>query len=326
MLIAVGLPSPACTEGRAPFSSKAGRCGALFTAPNPWTRDVAASPRSPQSAPIIASLAASGGWGAGELRIDFSIDVLTADASTPMRAFAPTSEFYRPDCDEVPFPVPAAGSLEGEDGYACTRGGDCHLLVVHRPTRKLYEMWRADISGGAFRGGCAVVWDLDRSYPESLRGENCTSADAGGFPIAPMLFSADEIAQGSIDHAIRFVLPNDRIRHGGYVHPGSHSTAAASGGPKAPPYGVRLRLRHSYPLASLSPGARVIARALQRYGMLLADGGTIALTARSDRRTRHTWSEVGVDATSLAAIQVSDMEVVEMGDVVPYTGDCRRNE
>ena len=58
--------------------------------------------------------------------------------------------------------------------------------------------------------------------------------------------------------------------------------------------------------------------------MILADGGEIALTAQSDRFTTHTWAEVGVDTRSLAAIAVTDMEVVDLDDPIPYAGDCVR--
>jgi len=161
---------------------------------------------------------------------------------------------------------------------------------MHRPTRRLYEMWRANITAAGFNGGCLAVWDTARVPPPNGRGEQCTSADAAGLPIAPLLFSADEVAAGSIDHAIRFILPNARIRARTYVHPATHATGATTGPATAPPYGARLRLRADYPLASLpNEGARVVARALQRYGMILADGGNVALTAQSDRFTRAKW-------------------------------------
>jgi hypothetical protein len=251
--------------------------------------------------------------------------VLQGDSSTPFLNFTPTSDFYSPDCDHVPFPVPPGGALEGETGYQCLSDGDCHLIVVHGPTKKLYEMWRANIVGSSFMGGCAAVWDLTKAYPPSLRGDQCTSADAGGFPIAAMLFSADEVASGAINHAIRFILPNARMRSGVYVRPATHA-GGPSGGSSLPPYGVHFRLRSDFPLATLpSEGARVIARAMQRYGMILADGGNIALTAQSDRFTTHKWSQVGVDTYALRNIQVSDMEVVGMGTPITLTYDCVRN-
>jgi hypothetical protein len=323
LLVALALAG--CASGRPSRLHDLPAGESLFSAPNPWNTDVSARPVSASSGAVIGWLAGHGGWGTGALRIDFTIQVLQAGDAAPFRAFTPTSDFYTPDCDLVPFPVPAVGALEGEDGYRCTQDGDCHLIVVHAPTRTLYEMWRADLPGSAFNGGCAVVWHLDRAYPADLRGDDCTSADAGGFPVAAMLFSADEVAAGSIDHAIRFILPNERIRSSVYVHPGTHSTRPTSGGPDAPPYGVRFRLRADYPVGTLAPGARVVARAMQRYGMFLADGGQIALTAQNDRFTAHKWAEVGVAEDALAAISVTDMEVVEMGDPIVYRGSCRRN-
>jgi serine/threonine-protein kinase len=226
----------------------------------------------------------------------------------------------------VPFRIVPGGAIEGEAGYECVSDGDCHLIVVHGPRKRLYEMWRANIVGGTFYGGCAVTWDLTKAYPPNLRGEGCTSADAGGFPIAAMLFSADEVAAGAIEHAIRFILPNDRIRDNVYVHPGTHSTGPTSGGPDAPPYGVRFRLRADYPLDTLpNEGARVVARALQKYGMLLADAGNIALTAQSDRFTTNKWADLNMDSYALADLQVTDFEVVDMGDPINWSGDCILN-
>ncbi len=224
--------------------------GRYFPSGAPWMQDVSHAALDSESSAVIAWLDGQG-FGLGRMQIDFSIEVLEADASTPIRAFTRTDDFYSPDCDFASMPVPVGGALEGETGYACTGDGDCHLLVMHRPTGRLFEMWRANITASGFNGGCLAVWDTTRAPPPNGRGEQCTSADAAGLPIAPLLFSADEVAAGSIDHAIRFILPNARIRARTYVHPATHSTNATSGPATAPPYGARLRLRADYPLASL---------------------------------------------------------------------------
>lgn len=324
--LASALLLASLTVGCGEPSSEPRHGTSVFEKPNPWTKNVGGMEKNPESDQIIGWLAKNGGWGNGELRIDFSIHVLATDGGTEKREFDPTGNFYEPDCDHVPFPVPKGGAIEGEEGYSCDQGGDCHLIVVHEDEKKLYEMWRADISGGSFRGGCAAVWDLTKEYPDTLRGDGCTSADAGGFPIAAMLFSAEEIQRGSIDHAIRFILPNHRIRDNTYVRPATHTTNATSGGPDAPPYGVRLRLRENFPMESLpTDGARVVAKALQTYGMLLADGGNMAFTAASDRFSDVKWEDVGIDSFSLTSIQVEDMEVVDMGEPIEWSGDCVRN-
>ena len=287
-----------------------------------FDRDVSGAAPAAGSKQIIGSLRASGGWGNSDrFWIDFSFDVLAADHTTPHVAFTPTGDFFTPDCDHVDVPIPPGGNVEGESDYSCTGGGDCHLLVYDKDAAKLYEMWRADISG-AFTGGCLAVWDLGQGYGDSLRGDQCTSADAAGYPISPLLFTADEVAAGHIDHAIRFVLPNDRVRMG-YVRPATHATET-TGLAGAPYYGVHLRLRADYPIDSLpTEGARVVARALQKYGMYHADGGEVALTAATDRYTTAKWGGL-LGTEDLAALAVEDFDVIDHGAMIPLTNKCSR--
>jgi hypothetical protein len=303
-----------------------------FPASSPWYQDVTAAAVDGQSAQVIAGLAARG-WGTGAVRIDFSIEVLRADAAIAPRVFTRTADFYDPDCDFVPVPVPPGGHVEGESNYACAGDGDCHLIVLQGT--KLFEMWRANIAGGTaqgspFQGGCLAVWDTTRDYWRAVaggyaRGDQCSSADAAGYPIAPLLFNADEVKAGAVAHAIRFILPNDRIRKGEYVHPATHSGAGkGTPAPDLVPYGARLRLKPAVDLQALpSDGARVIARALQKYGMFLADGGNIALTAQSDAYTRAKWSGL-LTAAALSSLKVTDFEMVAAGPRVPLTLDCQR--
>jgi serine/threonine-protein kinase len=297
--------------------------GPYFTTPMFWNRDVSTEPASGSSATMLGALRDAGGWGnADTMQIDFGFDVLNADSTTPMRAFTPTDEFYSPDCDHVEVPVPPGGNVEGESGYACTTDGDCHLIVSDPANGKLYEMWRADMTS-TFQGGCLAVWDTHKTYTDTLRGDQCTSADAAGFPIAPLLFTADEVAAGQINHAIRFILPNNRVRRG-FTRPATHATDT-TGSASAPAYGVHLRLRADYPLDSLpNEGARVVARAMQKYGMYHADGGNIALTAQSDRWTTAKWDGL-LDAHDLAGLKVEDFDVIDEGSMVALTSDCTRN-
>jgi hypothetical protein len=320
--IEIGSIQSGSTQSVAPDPAQA-----LFQKPTPWTKNVSALSKNASSDAIITWLNNAGGWGSGnKLKIDFGLTVLEATSATPKKSFIATDEFYSPDCQQVSFPVPAGGALEGESGYACDNDGDCHLIVVHKTENKLYEMWRANMTGGTFYGGCAVVWDLLKAYPDNLRGEGCTSADAGGFPIAAMVFTPAEVQSGTIGHALRFILPNNRIRKKVYVHPGTHSTFATSGGTNAPPYGVRFRLRKDYPLQNLpSDGARTIAKALQTYGMFLSDGGNIAMTGASDKYSSVKWSSLNVNNLSLTSIKVTDMEVVDMGAPIQWSGDCTLN-
>ncbi len=293
----------------------------LFPPDAPWNQRIDSAAVDGESAAIIAALQAHG-WGAGHIQIDYSIHVMCdADGSAPRMAFTQTGDFYEPDCDSAPVPIPVGGHLEGETGYSCDGDGDCHLIVIAPTEHRLYEQWRANINGGTYEGGCLAVWDTAVAPPAAGlgRGDGCTSADAGGFPIAAMLFDADEIAAGHIDHAIRFILPNDIIHRGVFVHPASHSAGGSSAADSLP-YGARLRLRSdrmSAVMAALpNDAARVVAQAMHDYGMILSDGGNIALTAEDDERTTAKWATVlgtGLDPRDLDSIEPSDFEMVDGG-------------
>ncbi len=298
-----------------------------FPAGAPWAQDISHAALDPRSFNITNWLDSVGGWGHGRMQIDFAIRVVQASSTTPNVPFRKGNNWISPDSDSpAQVPLPTGGGMEGQDGYRCpTDQQDCHLIVVDRGHNKLYEAWGADYEKDALRASILAVWDLSRVYPPTGRGEQCASADAAGFPIAPLLFNADELAVGSINHAIRFVLPNPRIRRAVYVRPATH--AGAPDGPlNAPPYGARLRLKASYDLSRLSPAAQVVARAMQKYGMFLSDDGNVALTAQNDKDTATKYSDVNFGPHDLQDLKVTDFEVVDSGPSIPSNHTCIRNQ
>ncbi len=314
--------------------------GRYFPAGSVWYQDASQSPVAADSAAITAWMVEASppnGWGTGTMRIDFSITAVDAPAGTMKRAYQTDPDYYyTPDCDVAPIPLPPGGVVEDYpqdpppqgsfDGYDCSGyadGADCHMIVVSRSEQRLYEVYHATLAGEQFTAGCLALWDTAKVYDAAGRGQQCTSADAAGFPIAPLLFSAEEIEAGTIDHAIRFILPNDMIREKQYVHPATHGTNT-SGPATAIPYGGHMRLRADYPIETLGPGAQVIARALQKYGMYMADGGNIALTAQSDVLGCATWDAVGVDSFALEALKATDFEVIDHGPTTEVTYECTR--
>jgi hypothetical protein len=77
-----------------------------------------------------------------------------------------------------------------------------------------------------------------------------------------------------------------------------------------------------------SKGAKIIVAALQKYGMILADGSNYdTLIAEDDRLTKLedptlTWAGV-LGPNDLTALQPSDFEVVDYG-TVGHGSDCVR--
>ncbi|HEY4392889.1 MAG TPA: hypothetical protein VGP64_02455 [Polyangia bacterium] len=297
-------------SGAAGGSAQAGPY--LFPASSTIYQDISAAAVDGGWTAIMSALDASG-WGSG-LGIDVSFTILTADTSVARRSF--TSSGDEPDCDTAPIPVPAGGNIEGNPDYHCADGGDCHLLV-YQGTR-LYELYAADISGGAatggtFTGSCEVVWDLTHDYwqpmspPTFGRGDHCNGADAADLPMAALILTSADVTSGQINHAFRFTISNTLMQRGVYVHPATHIGSPGATGPTFLPYGARLRLRADYDLTKLpSDAARTVARALQKYGMFLADGGNLFLSAA-----------VGVQnvisTSSLRGLKATDFEMVDGG-------------
>jgi hypothetical protein len=320
-----------------------------------WNTDARTLAARSNSAQMMTHLAAfsAHGWGDArdfDFQIDLSFYVLHGNASTPTRPiveFPPDSgEYYSPDCDAPgsPFPVPATGGIEGTDppSYTCdTDASDCHLLVANDATKVLYESYFTDSANASgVHSICGLRWDLTKTYPRYGRGEHCTSADGAGFPIAPLLFNADDVwaaaqVNGDLGHAIRFILGNNRMTYRKYVHPSSHGTKATSDtNANSVPYGSRLRLKSTFNINGFSANesVRVILRTLQKYGMFLSDGGGVPLTGESDAFTTHKWADTDVDfdTHSLFGIRPTDFDVIESGDLLSVTNasdnynDCVR--
>jgi Bacterial Ig-like domain len=313
------------------FSFTVQALGGLFERPLPWNQDVSADPVSVRSAAIIAALQGMGGWGNGNtLQIDFAIALLFADSSTPRRTITGTTPycFGGPDCDAVPLqmPIPANGNTEGSADYTCdVANEDCHVLVVETTQKKLYELYNATAVGAStFIATGAFVWDLTKQYPPELRGDQCTSADAAGLPIAALLPTADEVATGTVPHALRFILPNPRMKADVFVHPATHAGGPSSGNANAPPYGVRFRLKASFDETPYNANARVILHAMKKYGMILSDGGNIALTFADDRLATAKWATLGINSHTFNSIGVGNFDVVDLGAEIPLTYDCVR--
>lgn len=262
------------------------------------------------------------------MQVDLSINLLKSTSTTPMANLVESSDYYSPDCSDglKTFPIPAGGAVENNSGYQCNDNGDCHLLVLDQANKKLYESYQSNLSGNNLTSTCAIVWDLTRDYGASGRGEQCTSTDAAGFPVAALLVTADEVASGSINHAMRFILPNKEMQKGVYVHPATHA-----GGPSGPstavPYGAHFRLKAGTDISKLKPAAQIVAKAMMKYGMFLADGGNIALTFANDQFSTAKWSQLGFSPTDLSSLATSDFEMVQEYDGmrINYNGNCVRN-
>jgi len=148
------------------------------------------------------------------------------------------------------------------------RQGDAHLCVVNKSLTKAWDFWSLKRIKGQWVARSGREVDLTGMGVQQPGSGGCRAA---GFPLIAGLIRPDEIARGRIDHALVFAYATPK--HGAYVYPATLSDGM-SVRPGAIPEGARLQLDPNLDLdrLHLKPAAKVIARALQEYGMYLGDG------------------------------------------------------
>ena len=271
----------------------------VFPADNAWNTPIDDAPVHADSDAIVSRVASS------RLHPDFGenplygIPYVVVPASQPLVPI--TYDAYGDESDPGPFPVPLGAPVEGGSGS----DGDRHVLVVRSGTCELFELYRAFRSGGGWRADSGARFDLDSN---ALRPLGWTSADAAGLPILPGLVRYEEVAAGEIRHAIRVTFSRTRR---GYVLPATHF-ASSSDATDLPPMGMRFRLKPSFDVTSLSGQARVIAVAMQRYGLIVADNGS---NWYFQGAPSPGWDDD--DLGQLKSIAGSWFEAVDTGPVLP---------
>jgi hypothetical protein len=273
----------------------------IFPANNPWNDRVDNLPVASNSAQMIASIGLDTGlhpdFGSGlwdGARIGIPITVVRSGVPKSRVSFD-----YADESDRGPYPIPAGVRIEG--------GGDRHALIVDSSTCRLYELYALQRTGSGWHAGSGAIWSLRSNR---LRPAGWTSADAAGLPILPGLVRWREVAQGRIDHALRFTV--DRSRRA-YVYPARHAASDLTG-PDLPPMGLRVRLRADYPIAGFPLQARVVLAALKTYGMIVADNGSSWYI--SGEPSAH-WSND--DLHTLGRVPGSAFEVVDTSSLRPKT-------
>jgi hypothetical protein len=287
------LPGAAALALRLP----AARHCPVFPANNAWNQRVDKLSVAADSAQLIASIGldapvhadfGSGKWDGGPIGIPF--DVVSRKTHRSHVSFE-----YADESNRVRYPIPRHVHIEG--GTHAT--GDRHAILVDRSTCRLYELYALRHTSHGWTAGSGATWSLRSNH---LRPAGWTSADAAGLPIFAGLARWDEVSRGVIDHALRFTASRTRRA---YVYPARHY-ASSSSDPSLPPMGLRVRLKASVNIASFPRQARVVLRALQRYGMILADNGSPWYV--SGAPNRH-WSNDQLH--SLGRLTGADFEVVD---------------
>ncbi|MDC0674804.1 hypothetical protein [Nannocystis radixulma] len=292
--------------------------------------DVTDAPVRPDSAATTAWLAAHGGWGNdNHFQIDTSLvsqrgrrehaqghahdrttRCPTAATATPAcRCRCRTAGGSRVCPDYV-----CPGRVEGE--YE----GDCHLIVADFAGGFLYEAFRATYVDGQYYTECDVAWDMTRDvwgpppapgstlppveeYQWGNRSQTAPAPTPPASRIAPLLFTVGDVMSGP-GRARDPLHPAQRPQAAGPSDRRPTARCTCAGDPRRRPAGDRsvgadLRLALAPAADSTPPRAastrptrssQAVVWGLQHHGMLLADGGNIALTAESSDGCGTSWT------------------------------------
>jgi hypothetical protein len=263
----------------------------VFPSTNVWNKPVDSLPVRSDSGRLMASIGLNAylhpdfsSTGGGNYGIPYNVVAGTAKKKTVRFTWPGES-------DRGPYPIPKRPKIEG--------GSDRHILMVDRDNCYLYELFAARKTSTGWRAGSGAIWSM-RS--DALRPDGWTSADAAGLPILPGLARYDEVAAGVIRHALRFTAETTRRA---YIYPARHYASDYTDA-DLPPMGLRIRLKASFDISRYGPQARVILRALQVYGMILADNGTSMYVTGAPAAG---WDDD--DLHDLHQLHGSDFEVVD---------------
>ncbi len=274
-----------------------------FSSASPWNQDISSAAVDSNSTAIINFIGSTIGlhadFGAGQYQgstigIPYSVAGLQ-QPNIPVNFTA-----YGSESDPGPMPIALTDPIEG---YPNPGTGDRHVLVLDNANCFLYEMDSSYPQTSSWNADSAAVWDL---LGNEQRPYTWTSADAAGLPIFPGLVRYDEVAAGTISHAIRFTLQNSRAA---FIPPASH-WAANSSNALAAPMGMRMRLKASFDVSGYSATNQVILNAFKKYGIIMADNGSsMYISGAPDDR----WDNN--DLHNLGQVQATDFEVIQMSPV-----------
>jgi hypothetical protein len=274
-----------------------------FPSSSLWNTDISAAPVDPNSANYInfigSTVTLHPDFGSGTFQ-NQSIGIPYQVVSGAQAKVAVKLGAFASESDPGPEPIPSNALIEG---YPKPGNGDRHVLVLEKDGCWLYELYHATLKGGKWSADSAAIWDMTIN---EQRPYTWTSADAAGLPIFAGLARYDEVAAGTIAHALRFTVPTTQKA---FVAPASH-WASSTTDPNAPPMGLRLRLKSGFDISGFSAQNQVILTAMKKYGLILADNGSgIFISGAPDSRWNNN------DLAQLKTITAASFDVVQTGTI-----------
>ena len=236
------------------------------------------APIDPSSSTYVTALrnqvAAYGTW----INTDrYSVPVYTVPAGAPsvhvvLDSFDPE---LQQAFDEVPIP----------SGAQPAAGNDAQMAVWQPSTDTMWEFWRAYKLLGTWHAKWGGRMTSVSASPGYYSDPSNWGATGTSLPLLGGLMRIAELQAGTIDHALAIAVPETMADV--YSWPAQRSDGASTSS-LALPEGLRFRIDPAFDLSSvqMSPLAREMAVAAQRYGIVIRDtGGSVAFYAEDPTPT-----------------------------------------
>lgn len=303
LLLAVALPASA--QERRPFSDD-----------SPWNTPIGPSPRyDGNTARMIATIGQANNGVLTSDPTQYTYPVYFVDRSTP-RWDVPCLSYQCTVVTEggvqrvsvlkgVPIPANALPAT----------GTDGQIIVIDRETGAEYDLWQVQRTQQGWTASNGSVYNIKWDGTPTQYGSR-----GAGVPYYAGLIRPWEIRQGRIEHAIAFAYPTPA--RGRCVYPAS-KTDGNSDLPYAIPEGARLQLdpaltEADFDRMGLDRTGKIIARALQEYGMITIDISgrpkIIAENLRDNPYATEQWSDPALNLTerTISAIPHTAFKVLEL--------------
>lgn len=281
----------------------------FFATSGLWSGPVRAdTPVDPRSDRYVAKLA---GLDPVITVRSFTVTVLVADDTAPRFTITPLNR-RSPGFRIENVPIPAHLTIDPADNG--------HLAILDSSSKCVYELYGAQYRNSAWTADWvnATPTDGDGIYQDGL------SPRGSGFATTAGLIWPDELRSGNIPHALVFSYPF--TRSGGPVAPATRSDGRSTDA-GALPIGAHLVLDPAVDVEALPipDQDKVIARALQRYGMILADtsGGFTLYAVHPQSFSADPYQALWGDTVwaDMKGIPFDRMRVLAMGpQQKPYDG------
>lgn len=279
----------------------------FFEVPSVWEQPIPQNPQLRQnSAEYVAHMKTEAPIFGISYR-EWSVPVFYAKPDTPVTEVDvkyPNQDWYK-----VPIPPEAVPA-----GNAATLSGkyrDGHMVVISADRRWAWDFYQGRKNvDGTWWAKFIRRWDLSTdgiNQPYDRQG----SCRVSPVPLLRGLITLEEVKSGRISHALALATATAK-RYSPGVYPLVGPNSGLSDAPYALQLGFRVQLDPTVDVDSLSltPVGKIIARAMQEYGMIFVENngpGETAVYAESLEDKIESWSNVG----SLGGIPMAKLRVVD---------------